>query len=202
MIIELFKRSKERKKRKMNEMTIRKERYEQIENLVSSKIEEHDLCRPSFDLIKFLKEKEGFEIVLQSMPDDTTGLIIMNDNEPIQNTNLKKLIAINSSLQSDPDYIQRRRFIIAHEYAHSQLHKQNSVLFAHRDTKKKETDAEQEADCFARCLLMPRKLMYPIVTDEKFQQLNEHEKERYISRVFNVTEKKARQRLTDLTNYA
>ena len=200
MIITMARKIKERKKQKMNAATKQMTRREEIENIVDQKIQENDLGKPSFDLIKFLKDKEGYEIVLQNMDDDTTGLIIINDKEKIEGTEFNKLIAINSSLQNDPNYIQRRRFIVAHEYAHSQLHKRDSVLFAHRDTQKRETEAEQEADFFARCLLMPRNLVNEVLGSEEAKQLSDSGKIAYISKIFNVTEKKARQRLKEITH--
>ena len=183
---------------KMNNSTITLERKKKIEDIVNNKIREYNLSIPRFDLIKFLKEQEGFEIVLIPMPDDTTGLILMNDNEKIGNTNLNKLIAVNANLQRDPNYIQRRRFIIAHEYAHSQLHKQNSILFAHRDTHKKDTVEEQEADFFARCLLMPQKLINEVMNSETYKKISESGRISYICEIFNVTEKKAKQRLKEI----
>ena len=200
MVITLLRKIKERKRQKMNAMTKQMTRREEIESIVDQKIKENELDKPGFDLIKFLKEKDGFEIVLQNMPDDTTGLIIINDNEKIQGTNTNRLIAINNSLQTDPNYIQRRRFIIAHEYAHSQLHKNDSVLFAHRDTCKRETPQEQEADFFARCLLMPRKLVEEVLEGVADERLSDNEKAKYIASIFNVTEKKAKVRIKELTS--
>lgn len=202
MIVSILGKINERITKKMNEIAITSKRREEIERIVDEKITEHDLLVPRFDLIKFLKEKENFEIVLQNMPDDTTGLIIINDNEVIEGTDFKKLIAVNINLQRDPNYIQRRRFIIAHEYAHSQLHKHESVLFAHRDTHRRETEAEQEADFFARCLLMPRKLMYEVTNSDDYKKLTDGGRVAYIAKIFNVTEKKAKQRLKEIGSNA
>ncbi len=182
----------------MNISTLTNERKQEIENIVDRKINEAGLNVPRFDLIRFLKEREGFEIVLQYMPNDTTGLILINDTDNIGSTSFQKIIAVNANLQRDPNYIQRRRFIIAHEYAHSQLHKKESVLFAHRDTHKRDALEEQEADFFARCLLMPRRLMEEVTSSITYQSMNETEKISYIREFFNVTEKKARQRLKEL----
>ena len=184
--------------KKMNTATIINARKEYIENVANEKLKEWNLNTPRFDLIKVLKDQEKFEIVLIPMPDDTTGLILMNDNEKIGNTNLNNLIAVNANLQRDPNYIQRRRFIIAHEYAHSQLHKQNNILFAHRDTQRKDTPEEQEADFFARCLLMPQKLMNEVMNSETYKRLSDSGRISYICEIFNVTEKKAKQRLKEI----
>ena len=184
--------------KKMNAPTVTNVRKEYIENSAIEKLNEWNINTPRFDLIKMLKDREGFEIVLIPMPDDTTGLILMNDNEKIGNTNLNKLIAVNANLQRDPNYIQRRRFIIAHEYAHSQLHKQHNILFAHRDTHKKDTLTEQEADFFARCLLMPKKIMNEVMNSETYKKLSESGRISYICEIFNVTEKKAKQRLKEI----
>lgn len=202
MINQIIRKTLERIYGKMNASALSPEQKAKIESIVDDKIKEFGLDTPRFDLIKFLKEKENFEIVLQRMPDDTTGLIIINDNEIIQGMNTHKLIAVNDNLQKDPNYIQRRRFIVAHEYAHSILHKNQSVLFAHRDTDKKDTYTEQEADFFARCLLMPRSLIESVKKSETYNKLSDSEKIPYICQIFNVTEKKAKQRLKELESNA
>lgn len=155
----------------------------------------YNLHSPAFDLAKFLTETENFIIGEQVMDDGTTGLLLVNDCEPIPGTNSHKLIATNLSLRSEENYKARRRYIAAHEYGHFILHKQNSQLFAHRDVAHQDSLEEREADYFARCLLMPRNLVISILNAEVAQSLNSEEKISMIARIFNVTPKKATLRL-------
>lgn len=166
-----------------------------IENKVNDIITEYGIGVPLFDLTKFLIEKEGFQICQQSMDDDTTGILFINDENFVQNTNSHKLILVNGNLMVHNDFKQRRRFIIAHEYGHYILHKNDSIQYAHRDTCKRESAQEQEADYFARCLLMPEKAFKAMWNAAQTLNLSIDENIKIIARLFNVTQKKARQRL-------
>ncbi len=174
-----------------------KERREAIEFEVEKMQKEQQvLHEPAFDIIKFLQSK-GFSIATKIMEEDTTGMLFVDDEEFIPNTSTHKLIVINSLLQNKSNYIQRRRFIIAHEYAHYILHKKDQIQFAHRDTSKKDTDQEKEADFFARCLLMPNDLIKQLLEMSFVEKLSLDSKVMLVSRVFNVTVKKADQRLKE-----
>lgn len=173
------------------------ERKEEIEAIAEQIIEKHSLYFPAFDLAKFLTETEGFLVGEQAMEDGTTGLLLVNDQQPIPKTNTHKLITTNLSLRSEENYKARRRYIAAHEYGHFILHKQDSQLFAHRDVAHQDSQQEREADYFARCLLMPRKLVDVMLGSEMVQGLNDEEKISMVARVFNVTPKKAALRLRE-----
>lgn len=173
----------------------------EIEALVNEMIQKNNIETPGFDLIKFLNQ-EGFQVVLQDMDDgDTTGLLLIDDINCIPNTDTHKLIAINSKLQSQPEFFKRRRYIAAHEFAHSQLHKKDLTQYAHRDYSKKDALEEKEADFFARCLLMPKSLMNQFLNLSFMKSLSLERKISIISKLFNVTEKKARIRLTEDLGY-
>lgn len=156
-----------------------------------------DLCFPGFDIVKFLKEKEDFSVASNSLQGDTTGMLFVDDENYVPDTSTHKLIVINSSLQEQPNFVQRRRFIIAHEYAHYILHKNRSVQYAHRDTSKREAPEEKEADFFARCLLMPEKMIKPFLEFDPIKSVSWDNKVSLVSRLFNVTKKKAEQRLRE-----
>lgn len=176
-------------------------RRTEIETLVNEIILKNDIETPGFDLIKFLNQ-EGFQVVLQDMNDeDTTGLLFIDDINYIPNADTHKLIAINSKLQSQPDFFKRRRYIAAHEFAHSQLHKKDLTQYAHRDYSQKDALEEKEADFFARCLLMPKNLINQILELSFMKNLPLERKISVISKLFNVTEKKARIRLTEDLGY-
>lgn len=181
-----------------NQIRLTADRQNEIESIVDRIIEENGIDIPGFDLVSFLKEKKGFIIGIKAMDDDTTGILAINDDKCIVGDGNHKVIAVNSRLRYEPDFFQRRRYIIAHEYAHSELHKQSNSLYAHRDTSKKNTVVEKEADFFARCLLMPRKLIYEALNVEYAKDMKKDEKISLVSRTFNVTEKKAKIRYEEL----
>ena len=178
------------------------ERRKEIDNIIEHLVQEnYVLSKPAFDIVKFLKDKESFAIGTSPMDDDTTGLLLVDDENFIENTETHKLIAINSELLNEENFIQRRRFIIAHEYAHYILHKKDKMQFAHRDTSKRETAAEKEADYFARCLLMPKDLVDILLGIDFVKDVSFKDKVAIVARMFNVTKKKAEQRLREDFNY-
>lgn len=178
------------------------ERKREIEKEVTEIINKYSLNRPGFDLTSFLRQKEQFEIGLQDIADDdTTGLLLVNERDTVANTHTHRLIIINSRLEFQPDYLQRRRFIIAHEYGHFKMHMNGEEIYAHRDYSTRKAPKEREADFFARCLLMPRELVNSALSPTVVGSSNLKEKIALIARTFNVTEKKARQRLLEDLSY-
>ena len=166
--------------------------------MAKDKLDKNNIIDPKFDLIKHLTEKEGFKIILQNMENDTTGLVLIR---PKDNTDLKKickLIAVNRKLKNQPNFQQRLRFIVAHEYGHSLIHYNGKTLFAHRSTSKKWKRNEKEADFFARCLLMPREQMEKILFEQLLLVDDKDYIIKHISQTFNVTEKKAKQRIKEI----
>lgn len=199
MIVRFFKSIIERKRQKM---ILRKKRKKEIESIAENILIKNNLMYPRFDLIKYLKENEKYEIALQNMPRGTTGFILVNDENNIFKDTASKLIAINSDLQYDPKFLQKSRFIIAHEFAHAILHKRDGIVLAHRSKSMRKTKKEREADLFARSLLMPKKLVDQLLCRSSFNQLNTENKINYMAAIFNVTPKKAQERLKDLQQYA
>lgn len=178
------------------------ERKREIEAEANRLIETHSLLTPGFDLAKFLSGYEGFKLGMQDLDDDTTGMLLVNDNEYIKGTETNRLIVVNRKIrkrsQDRETFIRKRRFIVAHEYGHFILHKKaDEKLFAHRDRSKRNSTREEEADYFARCLLMPRALVEKFVAIEEVKETNLDEQAGLIARVFNVTPKKAKQRLCE-----
>ena len=172
----------------------RKSIEEQVEKIISNNI---SMMPPAFDIVKFLKDKYHFAIVTKPMTDDTTGILLVDDDDFISDTKTNRLIIINALLQEKENFIQRRRFIIAHEFGHFILHKQETTQYAHRDTSKKDSQIEKEADFFARCLLMPRNLLLAVLELDFMKNMQWDEKVTLTARIFNVTKKKAEQRLKE-----
>lgn len=199
MLTRIIKTIIERRKKKMILLNCRNQ---QIEAMAEEILEKNNLLYPRFDLIKYLKEQERFDIAFQNMPKGTTGFIFVNEDCNDSEEDSIRIIAVNSDLQEDPCFLQKSRFIIAHEYAHSILHKRDGLVLAHRSVSMKKTKKELEADLFARCLLMPKKLVNKLLENASFQQLKTESQINYISTVFNVTTKKAQERLKDLQYHA
>lgn len=180
---------------------ISKKRKKQIEDIANQKLMENGI-NPRFDLIKFLIEKEGFKIVLKDMNQDTTGLVRISPQKNTDNEKIPKLIAANTKLLNQPNFPQRLRFIVAHEYGHSLIHCNGERLFAHRSSSKKWTRDEKEADYFARCLLMPREEMEKMLFEDFICIDDEDYKIKHIAQFFNVTEKKAKMRIQEIGGYS
>ena len=163
---------------------------------------EHGYNSWDFDLIKYLIEYEGFEIQLQLIDDDTTGLLFVDDKKIIPKTKSHKLIVVNQRLIDDEEFFQKRRFICAHEYGHYVLHKKDTSKFARRDTHDKESTEELEAEYFAYCFLMPENLMRELFSNEDgIKAIKEKLKMNnadIVSLLFKVSKKKAYNRLKDL----
>lgn len=174
-----------------------KERKNEIEGLVNDLISQYGLSRPGFDLVAFLIREEHFKVGLQKLDKGTTGLLLVNEQNSISDTDANRLIVINSRLGEEADFNKRRRFIAAHEYAHFKLHNDGHDIFAHRDYSEKEALVEKEADYFARCLLMPKHLVENVINLWGIKDASIEEKVSVISDIFKVTEKKARQRLVE-----
>ena len=75
----------------------------------------------------------------------------------------KAIISISNSIQ-DP---HRRRFSVAHELGHLEMHRQNSIMLCvgkdldNWERKDADTDLEQEANEFAATLLLPKRFFSP-----------------------------------------
>lgn len=195
------KRVSEIYKRKRNEVVdMDKERRREIENKAQEILSRFDLSKSSYINISTIVRAENFDIKRQRMPIDTTGCIFVNDDTKER----ERWIAVNTVFKN-PDgeedvVFKKSRFITAHEYGHYILHKpENKLLYAHRDSDKREKPQEKEADYFARCLLMPREQFEGF--REAANQLGNHDAEFTVfalSRVFKVTKKKVRERMKDL----
>lgn len=175
-------------------------RRQEIENVVNDIIVQNNLGAPGFDLTKFLTKQCDFKIGAQDLDKNTTGILLVDDDEYIPDTETHRLISVNRDLGVDDEYIYnlKKRFIVAHEYAHFVLHKNEHTQFAHRDTDKKNTPEEREADYFARCLLMPRKLVSDVLEVDGIKEQTLCDKANMISRLFSVTLTKAKTRIEEL----
>ena len=171
-----------------------------IESVVEGLLSDMDFTNsPYVDIVSIVK-KDGFKVEPTEMDIDTTGCLLVNNDEK----NQTRLIMVNTDFRN-PDnetdvVFKKSRFITAHEYGHFILHREEGQpIYAHRDTYHRTDPFELEADYFARSILMPLeqfKLYYEILNqmgknDEKFTI-------GLLSKIFKVTKNKVKKRMGDL----
>lgn len=177
----------------MTEIT--KDRMLEIENITTSLLSDIDFKDSPYVDIVSLVRKKGFEVIPQEMDINTTGCLLVSENE--------RLITVNTVFKNpDNEFdvtFKKSRFITAHEYAHFVLHKEvGEPIFAHRDTYHRTETIELEADYFARSILMPLKqfrLYYEVLKDMSNDDAFIIE---MLSKIFRVTRNKVEKRLGDL----
>lgn len=184
----------------------------EIEKIVNNIISKQGFDEStSIDIVSIVK-KDNFLVQRGDIPIEITGYLAVNDNEPVDEiTKCHRLIVVNNKF-TNPDnednvILKKSRFITAHEYGHFILHKKNQSLYAHRDSGKRETTEELEADYFARSILMPTNsfLFINNVIDKLFEITDLHNEDvkqkikiDLLSRRFKVTKNKVQKRLGDI----
>lgn len=191
----------QRKKGDYSMNKLNKEKMLFIESKTQSLLKDVDFEKsPYVDIVSLVK-KDGFNVEPKDMDIDTTGCLLVNNDE----ANKERIIMVNTKFKN-PDneedvVFKKSRFITAHEYGHFILHKEDGhLIYAHRDTDHREDDIELEADYFARSLLMPLdnfKMYYNAINeigngDEVFTVT-------VLSRLFKVTKNKVKKRVEDIT---
>lgn len=173
-------------------------------NLIKQKADTilaHNNINPLFfDVLRFISKKYDFTIQSRNFENtQLTGMLLVDEDEPVIVQNGKyvnRLIAISSRVVNGDDGCERTCFIALHELWHYIKNCEEGRIrqFATRDTEKKNTIEEQEADYFALCMLMPeesvKKYLEPFNTDP--------DKIEAAQKLFDVTEKKAKLRLKEL----
>lgn len=191
----------QRKKGDYSMNKLNKEKMLFIESKTQSLLKDVDFEKsPYVDIVSLVK-KDGFNVEPKDMDIDTTGCLLVNNDE----ANKERIIMVNTKFKN-PDneedvVFKKSRFITAHEYGHFILHKEDGhPIYAHRDTDHRKDDIELEADYFARSLLMPLdnfKMYYNAINeigngDEVFTVT-------VLSRLFKVTKNKVKKRVEDIT---
>ncbi|MCR5837190.1 MAG: ImmA/IrrE family metallo-endopeptidase [Lachnospiraceae bacterium] len=146
------------------------------------------------DVIDIAK-KLGFTLGNATFIDETDGFITIDDRKGnLLGTNSSMIIGVNSKLS-----IEWKRFIIAHEIAHYELHcdkSQYSLSYSHIE-KSGKNKKDIEADHFAINLLMPRDKFR-----KKFEELENNldyrNKISSIAKYFMVAESMAENRAREL----
>lgn len=156
------------------------------------------------DIVQLVKAND-FAVQTSEMDLNTTGCLIVNDLEPVMDTNKNRLIVVNKNFKNNNNdnnvILKKSRFITAHEYGHFILHKQEGQpIYAHRDTAHRTDPEELEADYFARSILMPYESVIQYVNVIKSLNIYNNIKESIplLSTIFKVTKDKVSKRLDDI----
>ena len=128
------------------------------------------------DIISFAK-KFGFLVGNAVLDEQEDGFIIIhpkNANSHKQTTRSpmaseRKIIGVNMNRS-----LEWKRFVIAHEFAHSVLHYKQEDIYLHRETTRGRSQEENDADYFAAALLMPQNSFRRIYNELVTQGLNKN----------------------------
>lgn len=126
----------------------------EIEKIVSGLLRQYGYNEEEddyLDIVTFTRSL-GFNVGNAKLDEEEDGFIAIRPSSTKRKDKLgDKVIAVNRDRGFD-----WKRFIIAHEFAHSVLHYKVGSLYLHRENKKGKNETENEADYFAAALLMPR----------------------------------------------
>lgn len=137
-------------------MELNKLEKQKIENLVKPLLEQYGYSfkyDTYVDIVSFVRNL-GFVVGTSKLPPNEDGFIIIQPDKLVdesKNINSDKIIGVNSDASFD-----WKRFVIAHEFAHSILHYKEGTVYLHRENKKGKSEEENDADYFAAALLMPK----------------------------------------------
>jgi Zn-dependent peptidase ImmA (M78 family) len=134
-------------------MSLARPRYLRIERLVDDLLDEHGVTGPPIPVEAIVRATQGVAVRYSDLK-DISGLVIRKDG----------IALIGVHRHHSP---ARRRFTLAHEYAHALLHGGKELRFdtdfrvnLRSDVSSAGTDIEEvEANFFAASLLMPRRFL-------------------------------------------
>lgn len=198
------------KKERANEMNTQKINAQQIEAQVHGLLEQSGYFMrgenesPYVDIVDFV-QKLGFVVGTAELPDDEDGFLMIrpvkmisaenDDNFALDRIPHERIIGVNSKRP-----LEWKRFIIAHEFAHSILHYQQGQVYLHRENKKGKDAQENEADYFAAALLMPRETFKREYQRLKDSGLNENAVCFQLSSIFNVQAESVSRRIEEIND--
>lgn len=151
-------------------------------------------CYKDYVDIVSIARKKGFSVQRLNMGDNTTGMMLCDDNFFIAGTTTQRLIVVKKGLTEE-----QSRFIVAHELGHFAFKPTEKHRISHREYSSLRTNKEeQKADYFASALLMPKDQIIELIKKSGRQQSSERDIVLKISKAFKVSEAKAYNRLCDI----
>jgi len=167
--------------------------YYDIERIVNNIIEKNNISETPVNIEKICQYYD-IEIEPIDAEDNLSGFFLVNDKKI-------KMIGYNKNHSEN-----RKRFTIAHEFGHFQLHLQsdqkffidnNSKFFRNEKSSSGELKQEREANAFAAALLMPLPLL-----ESELEKISDTENIDSVitklSSTFLVSEESMRYRLINL----
>lgn len=115
-----------------------------------------------------LCNNRGLQVFEEYLSSEVSGIIMVDETN--MNKELYKKYGCNKFIVVNlVENAMRRRFTIAHELAHYELHSNGGSYIAHRDTTNGvvKSRTEREADLFATNVLMPEWLVRQAAQDMK-----------------------------------
>lgn len=138
----------------------------------------------------------GFVVGNAKLDDKEDGFLLIQPSEIMKNVNglsNDKIIGVNEKRS-----LEWKRFIIAHEFAHSVLHYKAGKTYLHRENKKGKGDDENEADYFAAALLMPEKSFSRVYSQLQKNGLNQNAICMQLAAIFKVPFDSASRRIEEV----
>ena len=172
-------------------------RSNKILSLVKALLEEHDVRGPPVPVEKIAKSL-GAWVRHSPLDDELSGMIYIKGSTPI--------IGVNSL-----HHPNRRRFTIAHEIAHLQLHKDSIIDQVHVDRKfpvlRRDVNSttgmermEIEANQFAAELLMPSSLLIKSLKKKGFD-IDDEEPLEGLAKKFRVSKQALEFRIRNMQSF-
>ncbi len=143
------------------------------------------------DIIDFVK-KQGFSVGNALLSESEDGFLAIRPSSIIKG-NSDKIIGVNVNRS-----LELKRFIIAHEFAHSVLHYGSGQVFLHRENKKGKGEEENDADYFAAALLMPRDSFKRVYQRLKAENLPENMIYLKLAAIYKVPSESVLRRISEI----
>ncbi len=175
------------------------DRGNELDDIASKILADNNCTGPYIDIIRIVKQ-DDFLIQAAYLEDSIKALLLVDEHKKIYKANTHRLIII-SKFVYDRYFLEKSRFIIAHEYAYFILFGNGISRFAHKyQSTNKSNIRENQANTLARCLLMPRLKVHELIKSmcSSDDDITSDKLIGMVAKTFGVTPKVANQRLDEL----
>ena len=163
--------------------------YSRSKSAAEEVLRENFITKPPIPVTELVKNY-GYGVAEMELPSDVAGFVNLE----------KKVIFVNVS-----DSENRKAFTIAHELGHIKLHAEElqknpdiGILYRHPLGRKNSDEKEQEANCFAASLLVPRS-MFDQISERYKDVLTKENKIDFMSQIFGVSPEVIGYRMRDFS---